>query len=1278
MKSWLQKLFRIIAYTMAGVIILLAIVVGLFRLLLPKLPEYQEEIKQWTSEAIGAQVEFAGMNARWRFRGPELNFYEAELITRDDALPLIDAREVSVGINLFSLLLDRKLVVDDLYLQSASVTIATNEQGEWLIQGMPLSRLQRQGTEEAGGQALDKFVVIAEDVSVQYERPGATETIPFYVERARAELRTEGFSVDASVAVPADMGASVEVAGSWMRAAGGRAESWQLFIESSNVDLSGWSRFLPGDYQAPLAGSGSISVWVEFAEGQLRSSTANFLLSEFRVGDLDSGWPAVIEGGIEFSRTSAGWVIAANKVRLSTGAGDWPQSDMQLEIGRDMDGLLQSVEFDASYVNLDDLAFVLPWLPTEQAEAYERFRPGGIVKDLDVYVSGIAGPRRQFQVQGRLENAGISFGEDKPGIRNFSGSLRANQTGGRLEIQATDLQVDYDKLYDRQLTFENADGTVIWRRNRNGLLILSDRIQVQSGGLAAQSSLQLNVPGDGTSPFIDLDSRWTLADLSQTHRYLPRKVMRERTYKWVVDALMAGRVTRGVTRLTGPLRAFPFDGGEGQFRVEASIADAELNYSGRWPNAQRMDLELVVDRMRLYTERNSSVTEGSRVVNARIAIADLREPVLTIDAKALGTLDSLQSFVRNSPISNVFGDRLDSVSLAGEATLDLDLDYPILSPDDYTFNVGLRSTYGTVRVDGLKAPVTELTGMIRISRDDISSENLTAEFLGRPVALSLGKHESELHSVRLDVAGDVTAEALITEMGLPFENFISGETPYVARLNFPRREVEQPVDFTIDIDSELQGMAILLPNPMAKSAGISAPTHLEILFPAEGRLDLHGRSGELSDWYFSYLEQDGELAFDRGSVVVGGDRASLPENAGLYVSGKAAAVRLDDWLNLSEDEEESSGLVDEIEAIELQLDDFYAYGQHLIDHSVRVQREPEDWLVNIDGDQVAGTMSVPFDFTGDRPLRMNMSKLILQGGDEAASEQGDPREMPAAIVQANEFGLGTMRFGKLNATITRTPEGVSLDSAVTQDPSFGFTGSGRWVVDLMDETGQRSYLAGKVTGTDVDAAMKKLGFDPGINGSRFEFDLDLSWSGGPTEDYLSSLDGEVRIDFGTGQLKEVEPGAGRVFGLMSIVALPRRLALDFRDVFQKGLGFDAISGSFRVVNGTTYTCDLSLNGPAVAIGVVGRAGLVTRDYNQAAIVSANFGSALPVVGAVVAGPQVAAAMLIFSQIFKKPLDELGQVYYKVGGSWDEPMIEVSDAQRFAAVSDLAGCLATSE
>jgi uncharacterized protein YhdP len=186
--------------------------------------------------------------------------------------------------------------------------------------------------------------------------------------------------------------------------------------------------------------------------------------------------------------------------------------------------------------------------------------------------------------------------------------------------------------------------------------------------------------------------------------------------------------------------------------------------------------------------------------------------------------------------------------------------------------------------------------------------------------------------------------------------------------------------------------------------------------------------------------------------------------------------------------------------------------------------------------------------------------------------------------------------------------------------------------------------------------------------------LDVSWSGGPSEDFLASLDGNVRVRFGTGQLDDVEPGAGRVFGLMSVVALPRRLSLDFRDVFERGFAFDEITGNFRLEDGVAYTCDLSLKGPAADVGIVGETGLVAKDYRQAAIVSANVGNTLPLVGAVVAGPQVAAALLIFSQIFKKPLQEMGQVYYGIDGSWSDPVIDSSNPQRFAEVSSRAGCI----
>ena len=147
---------------------------------------------------------------------------------------------------------------------------------------------------------------------------------------------------------------------------------------------------------------------------------------------------------------------------------------------------------------------------------------------------------------------------------------------------------------------------------------------------------------------------------------------------------------------------------------------------------------------------------------------------------------------------------------------------------------------------------------------------------------------------------------------------------------------------------------------------------------------------------------------------------------------------------------------------------------------------------------------------------------------------------------------------------------------------------------------------------------------------------------------------------------------------MSIVALPRRPSLDFRDVFNKGFGFDKIAGTFRIDDGITYTCDLSLEGPAADIGIVGSADIPNRTYDQTAIVSANVGNTLPIVGAVVAGPQVAAALLIFSQIFKKPLQEVGQVYYAIDGSWDEPTVNSTDSTAFVASGEDAGCLSEGE
>ena len=172
---------------------------------------------------------------------------------------------------------------------------------------------------------------------------------------------------------------------------------------------------------------------------------------------------------------------------------------------------------------------------------------------------------------------------------------------------------------------------------------------------------------------------------------------------------------------------------------------------------------------------------------------------------------------------------------------------------------------------------------------------------------------------------------------------------------------------------------------------------------------------------------------------------------------------------------------------------------------------------------------------------------------------------------------------------------------------------------------------------------------------------DVSWNGGFDLDQLTHANGTIGVKAETGQLLAVQPGAGRVLGLFSVAALPRRLSLDFKDLTEKGLAFDSVHGDFELRDGNAYTSNLLLRGPAAEIGIAGRTGLATRDYDQTAVVTGNLGASPALAGALAGGPAVGAAVLLFSQIFKEPLKGITRGYYRITGPWDNPTVERVDA-----------------
>ncbi len=1278
MKQLLKRLAKFLAYFAAAIVILLAIAVGLFRLMLPRLPEYQEEIKDWARAAIGMQVEFTGMNARWRLSGPEVNFYNAELLRPDGSGNLLAVDELSISVGLMRLLVDREFVVDRVVISDASLDLRQAEDGAWMIQGVPLDSLvgTRNEIPEGGGAAV---TIIAQNIDLDFWPRASEQAIELVIDRLQVKRDDVQLDIDVTVELPEDLGKRIKARANQRLGELSDSGVWELRVEGKELELAGWAHFQPPQFPDVSSGQANLSLSLELSTNGVRNATADLVVSDLTVDDAVIDMPIDIRGRFSFSRKSGGWLFAAENFRLQQAAGEWPNSSLLADVATDESGNVVAIDANASFINLDNLGLLSPWLPNEQRSMLEALGPSGTVHQFEMRLADLGSDSVRFVgLSAELEEVGIRASEKIPGVSGFSGQVRADRSGGLIEIESRDLQVDWPAFLLEPIMFDDAIGTVIWRRNKDSTIILSDSVRLRNADIDARSSLQINVPADGGSPLIDFTSNWNITDVSAAPRYVPGKIMKGNLHQWLENSLIAGRISRGTTRLTGPLDKFPFDGGEGIFLIEAHVEDATLKYHPNWPALEQVSADIIVDNMRFYSDHNTATTLGNQSVDGRVEIADMREPVLEIDAYATGTLETIRQFSTNSPIASIFGGQLDRFKVDGEASFDLQLRYPIKDKLAYTFLTSIRSNNGRLEIEGFAPPLTELTGLVTVTRDTIQSEGLTARFLGEPVSIDLTHAAEDMpkYAAIASVTGTTTADALIEELGIPLKGMLGGSTRYNARIFFPRGKIENPVPLHIAVDTNLNGIGLDVPAPLGKAAGEPRPLAVHIEFPEPDRIDSFGNSAEDLQWALSFRKEEGQWDFDRGVVALGGAEVIEPETRGLHIVGETPEIRLRDWLETAPQGSDNPGSGERIRSIDLFVDDIYVIGQHLSRHHIKMDRGAQEWFIELEGEQAVGSLVVPYDFAGEQPLVIDMQKLILPGSDGDSlneRDQTDPRSLPPISIKVQEFALGQRHFGSFEAEFARTDRGLEAANIATHDESFEISGGGRWVVMPQDEEGYRSYLTAKLVSTDVEKTTERLNYQPGLVGDDMEVEFDLSWPGGPREDVLALLDGEIGVRFGSGQLDDVEPGAGRVFGLMSIVALPRRLSLDFRDVFAKGFGFDEITGNFRIARGETFTCDLTLKGPAADIGIIGQTGLASRDYNQTAIVNASVGDTLPIVGALAAGPQVGAALLIISQIFKKPLQEVGQIYYSVQGSWDEPVIETTDAEAFAAAYEAAGC-----
>jgi len=387
-----------------------------------------------------------------------------------------------------------------------------------------------------------------------------------------------------------------------------------------------------------------------------------------------------------------------------------------------------------------------------------------------------------------------------------------------------------------------------------------------------------------------------------------------------------------------------------------------------------------------------------------------------------------------------------------------------------------------------------------------------------------------------------------------------------------------------------------------------------------------------------------------------GGAAGLPGKPGLLVKGRLDSLRLTDWQPLMGGGDAAGGFP---VRLELDIGELDALGYRTNGLQLSSVSAGRNSTISIDGESSHGEIKLTHAVHGIEKVVMNMQRLAFNKSADAAplSEQRmNPADLPELQLTASELVYNDINFGQFDLKASPVADNqYQLERLALSSDLLSLRLEGDW---HMSGTRHQSRVDLEVTKGKLGKLLKEFGYANTIKGGELNGSMQAAWPGTPLDFAPELLDGRLSMRVKDGQLLDIDPGAGRALGLLSLARLPRRLKLDFTDLFGEGFNFERIEGNFVLDYGNAYTNDLMIDGPAARIDISGRVGLAERDYDELVTVTPYLDSSLPLAGAIIGGPAVGVAALVAERLLdgKLGLNEMAREQYTVVGSWDAPEV----------------------
>ena len=1248
-------------WVLLTVLILVTVISLSGRIVLSNIEHFKTDIEQLL-EGYGIKgLAFDNLQGEWKGLYPFVSIQGASLSIpgRTQSLSI---SKLEINFKLFDSLLSGRLQLKSLHSIIEKIILVRDSDGLWSLNDIPLQ--SEASAPQSGLDLRDLYRHLPGYVSVEIGMLQIQDKLrgkEHLIQNSSLISNRNGqqLNIDFITQLPPSLGNQVKVLVS------ANENKQKLYVHADGVDVAEWANLIVKNATPLHSGTMNLQAWVDlekFTAKQIKTQTDLFNVKS--IHKINQQKP------LSFS------ILQMTEVDQ----GDWRAN---LQLNQIVKGQQKLPGFHAQILFGQQHVQPLMWVDSLSVTTVSQLLSDVTGNDdVKKYISQLEPAAMLGNIVSsidikQLENSSIGFDFDRlqtksyqsiPGIKGLSGRFISDNAKSKIDLDSTKVSISFTSLFRDPIEMDEFESQVFLDFSNGKALLHSDTFNVKNADLAMQGRIWMEFPKQG-APFMSLRAAYKDGDAKATKRYLPVSIMKGSLVKWLDDSIQGGELDFGDLIYHGRLEKLSNlqNNQSGEFEALFHVNKPKVSFLPNWPGVSEGELTASFHNLGMSIDVKDARFSTTYFDHVNVNIPDFLNSTLYIKGHTATSAKSVVDTLTAMPILNVIDDvKAKTTRLKGLVETELEIIIPLKKKYEKPRVVASAKLKDvSISIPDWMVKFDRVSGELNVKDELISAPSLKGLYYGDKALLTI-QPDVKQHRTNFNLTGNIHSQNLMTLLPESLKQPVKGISNWGVSISLDNRSNPDTPLLTLKATSDLAGTDLSYPLPfkieldqkkplsfyaeISKQLTMTFELKLQDVFESIGKVVL---SSDVTN-RLSLLD------VNFGTKAMTSELSTAKPIAGIRMNGDIQDLNVNHWFEyydqyFSDGSLGTANPLRQVSLIHLNIDSLSFAGQQTENVDITAFNNNQQLYGNLESSQVKGAYELPYKITSESPLKARMEYIKLKKPESAEKEKlSTPiNEMPNLDIKSERIVYQDKEFNNL---ILRTQTEENKFNILQLDfvrNDIALKSSGFWQFDSRNNDNVSVFNIA-VKGKDFGKTIDELGLGESLRNGEIDFKGQIGWGAELYNINWPTLIGEVHLSLEDGYLKNVEPGAGRFVGLLSLNALPKRLFLDFGDVVREGTKFKKIEGTFNINGEIMETQNASMDGPSAKVNIIGTTNLRDKTYDQSMIIQPKVGDTLPVIGGLAAGSTVGWGLLLLNKLFNNPIDKSIEIEYKVTGSWEEP------------------------